>query len=218
MIVFINEERPYLSWLARHPLGFVADCLRRPTKKQPVLHRAGCSEVKQSRTKKTHWTTSRHVKACSLDLVELTGWLRDEYDADPAHCAICRPEPGSRANAPRGAAAERDHLTKLGKEIVDCVLEIAVVRLDGGVPHYTLTLADVAELLGKTPRQLTAALVRLIADEYLAMDEKLVPDEDMSADHTVYPTTKALRTLPAFQDMKFRDVEEERRRLLAAGS
>jgi hypothetical protein len=97
-------------------------------------------------------------------------------------------------------------------------LEIAVVRLDGGVPHYTLTLADVAELLGKTPRQLTTALVRLISDEYLAMDETLVRDEDMSADRTVYPTTKALRTLPAFRDMKFRDVEEERRRLLAAGS
>jgi hypothetical protein len=75
-----------------------------------------------------------------------------------------------------------------------------------------------AELLGKTPRQLTGALARLIADEYLAMDERLFPNEDVSDDQTVYPTTKALRTLPAFQKMTIRETEWERKRLYSDGS
>jgi hypothetical protein len=72
--------------------------------------------------------------------------------------------------------------------------------------------------LGKSPRQLTTALVRLIADEYLAMDETLVLDDDVPADRTVYPTTKALRTLPAFQKMTIRETEWERQRLYSVRS
>ena len=80
------------------------------------------------------------------------------------------------------------------------------------------TLADLAELLGKTPRQLNTALARLIADEYLVLDETHDPDNHVSADRTIYPTTKALRTLPAFRRMKVDDVEMERQCLFAAGS
>lgn len=219
MIIFINEERPYSSWLARHRNGFVVDALRKPTRKQPILHRAACPEIKRciknSNKKKTHWTTGRHVKACSLDAEELRAWVQEEFGADAADCGDCRPELGKHTDGLKDDSADHPNLTKLGKEIVDCVLDVAVVRLDGGEAGYTLTLAGIAEFLGKTPAQLTTALLRLMDDEYLEMVEAVAPVEEVPVDRTIYPTTKALRTLPAFRKMRRGDVEKERQALFA---
>lgn len=219
MIIFVNEERPYLSWLARHRAGFVADALRKPTRKPPVLHRAVCPEVKLSRTKSTHWTTGRHVKACSLDLEELAAWARNEYGVEVVSCAACGPENGARGELGVHDAADHDHLTRLGKEIVDCVLDVAVVYLDGGAPGYALTVGDIAELLGRTPGQMTAAFLRLVADGFLTVelgDRHVAPDSALPVDFRVYPTVKALRTLPAFARMRVRDVEREHQHFFAA--
>ena len=60
MIIFLNEEGSYLSWVVHHPTGFVLDWLRKPTRKQPVIHRAKCSAIRRSKSKRTHWTTGRH--------------------------------------------------------------------------------------------------------------------------------------------------------------
>jgi hypothetical protein len=74
VIVFINEDRAYISWLARHRGGFVLDALRKPTRKQPALHRATCDEIRRSPTKRSHWTTGRHLKVCAAQREELLEW------------------------------------------------------------------------------------------------------------------------------------------------
>src|SRR5947207_1006333 len=111
MIVFLNDDRAYHSWVTHHRRGFVLDSHRRPAKHAAVLHRASCSDVKHSQTKKTHWTTGPHLKACSLDADELRAWATQETGSEPTDCPSC-------------LAAEEVHpddhplhLTKLDKEI-----------------------------------------------------------------------------------------------------
>jgi hypothetical protein len=74
MILFLDEDRAYLSWVTHHRNGFVLDCNRKPTKHHLILHRAICPEIKHSATKTTHWTTGHHMKACSLNAEELKTW------------------------------------------------------------------------------------------------------------------------------------------------
>ncbi len=69
MILFLDEDRAYLSWVTHHRNGFVLDCHRKPNKHHLMLHRAICPDIKRSATKTTHWTTGHHMKACSLNLL-----------------------------------------------------------------------------------------------------------------------------------------------------
>ena len=48
MILFLNEDRSYLNWIARHHSGFVIDCARHPAKGRMTLHRAACGLIKQA--------------------------------------------------------------------------------------------------------------------------------------------------------------------------
>jgi hypothetical protein len=213
MIVFIHEDRAYLSWLARHRQGFVVDWLQKPTKKQPVLHRATCPEIKRSRSKSTHWTTGRHIKACGMDVDELRDWVCSESDRTLLACPQCQPQ---QSQAPEGLAAAGDgheHLTSLGKEILDYVLEVSVMCLDGAVSGYAVSLADVAQCLSKTPAQLTAATLRLVDDQYLALPDQSTVDAALLAETRLFPTAKALRSLPAFQPLTDRQIEAELKRL-----
>ena len=120
MIIFIHEDRAYLSWVAHHRDGFVVDWLRKPTRKHPVLHRAACSEIKKTSSKSTHWTTGRHLKACSQDLDELRAWMHDEGSTRPEVCPHCHPLQLSTSSA------DDRHLTTLSSEALEYVLEVAV--------------------------------------------------------------------------------------------
>lgn len=66
MILFLDEDLAYLHWVTHHRTGFVLDCLRHSTKAQMVLHRATCPQIKRSESKRTHWTTGKRQKGCSL--------------------------------------------------------------------------------------------------------------------------------------------------------
>lgn len=203
MIIFRNEERAYLSWIAHHRNGFVLDWRRKPTRKQPVIHRATCELVRSSKTKRSHHTTGRHVKACALDVDELTAWAHEE-SAEALSCDRCQPHDESASAAPR----ER-HLTKLGKEIVDFVVEAAVIHLDRHDSDYEMTVADVAACLDKTPGQVSPALVRLAEDGYLRLGGQPAPGASLTSGCKIFPTADALRTLPAFGKMPRRKVEQE---------
>ena len=188
MVIFVNEERAYLSWVTHHRHGFVLDMLKPPTRKRPVLHRAICAEIRKSKAKKTHWTTGRHVKACALAKEELLDWT----DTEPVLCEAC--QPNEAIEQPR-------HLTKVGKDIVDYVVEAAVISLDQGA-EYDASLADIAAYLNKTPAQIANIITQLVHDGYLRTESS-----------HVYPTADALRTLPAFEQLPIREVEAELQQL-----
>ncbi len=204
MVIFIREERAYLSWLAHHRHGFVLDALRKPTRRSPVLHRATCPEIKVSKGRRTHWTTGRHQKACGLDVDELLAWATAEGDRPPVPCPHCQPtDPAFAAAHPPPQS-----LTKLGKDILDYVVEAAVVCLDQHA-HYDTSVADVARYLDKSPAQLTAALQRLQEDGFLRVEGQGDSQSPLADVTRLFPTTDALRTLPAFAQIPVRQVQAE---------
>lgn len=200
MILFIDEDRAYLNWVTHHRTGFVLDCLRHPTKAHLVLHRATCSEVKRADSKRTHWTTGKHMKGCSLDCEQLKAWANDQAGHEPTDCPQCTPQQDVEIEP---------HLTKMDRDILDFVLEIASVHLDDIDYAYTLTVGMVARALGKTEGQLMAALVRLVGDELLSTTGKAKPGEDLPSRCRVLPTPKALRTLAAYAELDDEQIQAE---------
>lgn len=213
MVIFLNEERAFLSWTGHHRDGFVLAGLRRPTRQTPTLHRATCGEIKSGAGGRTHWTTGRHLMACGVDRQELLDWSNREYGEPPQACPQCRPDEELSLDE-LGASANGDtHLTHLGKEIVDYVVESAVIQLDHDEPQYKVTVGDVAAALGKTPGQLSSALLRLVESGHLRIEGNVTPGKSLPKRRPVYPTCAALRTLPAFAAMSRKALEAELARL-----
>lgn len=207
MILFMDEDRAYLAWVTHHRCGFVLDCSRKPSKHHLMLHRATCPSVKHSATKKTHWTTGQHMKACSLDAEELKAWAREQTEAEPSGCVDC-------LIAPDQHGQEMPlHLTKLDQEILSFVLEVAALHLDEGSGPYWLNVGMVAKCLAKTPGQLSAALGRLVVDGLLRTAEKWNAGEPSPTKGCLLPTILAMKTLPSYQECSDEDIEAEIRLL-----
>ena len=145
------------------------------------------------------------MKACSVNVAELVAWAEEESGAEPAYCEQCEPTDDSVSLI--GPHDRR--LTKLGKEIVDAVVETAVIHLDHQDSGYTLTVGDVAKYFDKTPGQITQPLLRLIEVGYLRVQGEVMVGEAFPADRQIYPTGDALRTLPAFEQLSKRKIETE---------
>ncbi|MEQ8786802.1 MAG: hypothetical protein RIC55_10910 [Pirellulaceae bacterium] len=209
MVIFLNEERAYLSWTGHHRDGYVLAGWRRPTRKTPTLHRASCGEIKSGAGGRSHWTTGRRLMACAASLEELTQWSNREYGEAPQACTQCRPDAELRLDQLAASGDGGDHLTRLGKEIVEYVVESAVIQLDHQQSHYHLTVSDVAASLGKTPGQISGALLRLVETGYLRIEGKLTPGKPLPKRRPVYPTAAALCTLPAFAEMSPAELEAE---------
>jgi len=203
VVIIINEDPVYVSWLRRHRNGFVLDIRRKPTPRNTMLHRATCPEIRTSKTKRTHWTTGRKMKACSVDVDELLAWAREAIRGAPRACQECHPlgEPSIENNLlPFSRQAGEFHLTGLGQDIVACVVEVAVIHLDDHT-DYELTMEYVARYLSKSAAQLTAAVTRLVRDGLLTLDRAVKPDEPIPNDCRLFPTQQALRMLPAFCEL-----------------
>ena len=203
MIVFLDEERAYLYWVAHHRTGFVLDGLRQPAKRGAVLHRATCPDIKTSAGKRTHWTTGRHLKACSLDARELTNWAAAEGRAEPTHCETCW------AATEPSAASHPERLSRLESEVLTLVLEVASLHLDDRDGSYRLTVGKTAQCLAKTPGQLAAALGRLVDAGFLKLACKTKPGEPAPDNSRLLPTIAAMKTLPAYQDSRDVEIEAE---------
>lgn len=190
MIVFLNEDRAYLSWVAHHRAGFVLDGHHRPRLSRLMLHRAKCPAIKSAASRRVHWTTGAKLKACSLTRDELRSWA-GELAAEVSHCPECRPE----------LETEMEHNvtarpSKLARDILDYILDAAVIHMEHEYPPYHLTIADIAACFAKTPGQLANAIERLA-------DGGLVTLTGLSKSPTrqvVFPTATGLRTLPAFAE------------------
>lgn len=199
MILFLDEDRAYQSWVAHHRTGFVLDSLRHPSKRHLVLHRATCPEIKQAASKRTHWTTGKHMKGCSLDIEQLKAWALDLAGHEPADCPHCKPNETILAEP---------HLTRLDRDILDYVLEIASIHVDEIDFAYSLTVGMVARCLGKTEGQLVAGLERLASDGLLTVPG-LAKGGDTLWRSAILPTVKAFRMIPAYAELSDRKIQRD---------
>ena len=207
MLIIVNDDPAYRSWIARHRDGFVVDCQRKPTKGHVVLHRATCPLIKPHG--RARLTSGAHIKVCSLHLVELSDWTREETAGGLQNCPECSPEQSSieTANQPATHA-----LTRLGRDVVSYVLDLAVIYLDGEAPHFRPTIGQIAQYLEKTPPQIRPTIERLVADGHLTCDSAEAPAK-WSDETLVRPTAKSLSSIPAFGAMGPADLLAELDRL-----
>ena len=94
-------------------------------------------------------------------------------------------------------------------EILDYVVETAVIHMDNEDAGYDVTVGNVADYLNKTTGQITAAILRLIQSDYLRADNDIRAEAELSREHRVFPTSGALRMLPAFAKLSTQEIEEE---------
>jgi hypothetical protein len=203
MLIIINDDAAYVSWLSRHRQGYVVDCRRKPTKNHLILHRATCSIIKPH--KRARLTMGAHIKACSLDAHELAAWAFEQTGGDLVACSECQPDHEEPLTAENHA---KHALTRLGKEIVSYVLDLAVMYLDGEERHYGPSVEAIAVYLDKTPKQIMPALGRLIEEGHLEYGSPGT-DDTPPATSIIYPTARALRTIPAFDAMSKRALAAE---------
>jgi hypothetical protein len=181
-----------------------------------MLHRASCPEVRKRNGKPTHYTTGRHLKACPIDEGELNAWSREQTATEPGCCSVCRPHEEPRQQAADANTPPR--LTRLAREILNFVLEVAVIHLENSQPTYRLTVADVANCFSKTPAQVTRPILQLWNHRMVTVSGRIVPGRPLEADGAIYPTTRALRTLPAFAEEAEANLDGELRKLTGAAS
>jgi hypothetical protein len=195
MIIFLNDDRAYLYWVTHHRKGYVMDGRRRPKLGHLLLHRATCGEVKSGSSRRMHYTTGAKLKACSLNRIELETWADEESGHRSAYCSACAPESEQSTNG-----HEPIHLSKLGADVLDYVLDAALIHMEQEHPPYRLTVTDIAACFGKTPGQISSVLHNLIDDGFVTVPGTIANASPIPSKRIVLPTPAALRTLEAFRD------------------
>lgn len=194
MVIFLNDDRAYSNWVIHHRQGFVIDGHRKPRSGHLILHRADCPSLKSRASKRIQWTTGNKFKACSHDREDLEAWADDEGARSMELCPTCRP----KEDNPTQAVGEV-HLTRLGSDILDFVLDAAVIHLEHEHPPYRLTVSEIAACFGKTAGQLQPVLHRLLDAGFIFVPGVIDSSTTLSPKRIVLPTKQALQTLEAFQ-------------------
>ena len=192
MIVFIGEERAYWNWVTHHRQGFVLDGRRGLKPGHFVLHRASCAEMRRKTSNRSHWTTGGRFKSCASTPDELQQWST-EHGQTWAFCDICRPH---EATAHLGSAS----LTKLAGDILDYVVEAALIHFELEYPPYRLCVGDIAACFAKTPGQLSASLRQLIEQQLIIVRARSSHPDLLDSKTMVYPTLAGLRTLASLAE------------------
>lgn len=200
MIIVLNDDPVYLSWIRRHRNGFVLETKRKATKRNTTLHRATCILIRKSKTKRTHWTTAGRVKACSEVLAELTEWARDQIGTEPKACADCNPTGDASSSVSTSPPSAHPHLTKLENDVLSAVIESAVIHLDNEL-EFRMNIGDVAQYLAKTPAQLAAAIRQLVSEQLLEIEGDSLDGVSAPAEARVFPTAASLGAVPAFASL-----------------
>ena len=193
MLIFLNDDRAYLYWVAHHRHGFVLDGKRKPRPSHLMVHRATCQEIKSAASRHTtHWTTGSRLKACSLDRNELQAWAVEETGAAPEGC---------HCNLENQSPPDSDHvqLSKLARDVLEYILEAALIHLEIEHPPYHLTVGDISAFFGKTPGQMSPVLQRLLEGGFLTVQGRVGTAVAFAPKRVVLPTMTALRTLEAFR-------------------
>jgi hypothetical protein len=87
---FIDDESGYLTWLSRHPNGYVVNAAREPRPSYLVLHRATCGTISGTPARGDLWTRDLS-KTCSTQRSELEDWARHVVGGSVGPCGLCRP-------------------------------------------------------------------------------------------------------------------------------
>ena len=207
MLIIINDDSAYLSWISRHRHGFVVDCKRKLEKNHLTMHRANCLRIKPH--KRARLTTGARIKICALEVMELEAWAQAETDGGLIACPDCRPDhPESESDAHRAKHA----LTRLGNDIVSYVVDVAVMFLDEEESCFRPTVESAAKYLDKSPAQIAAAIDRLREEHYLVCDGTAA-DGALQNNSILYPMAEALRSVPAFDAMSDEELCAELDRL-----
>ncbi len=193
MVIYIDEDRAYYHWITHHRQGFVLAGRYRPNWSQLVLHRATCFDVKSAKARRTNWTTGSRFKACALQRETLLQWVEADIRRTCRNCPECKPDLD-------GETAKRDRapLTRLSADILEYILEAAVIHFDEETPPYHLTVAMIATCMGKSAAQVSPAPRRLLSDVYVEFDGRIPVGKAFRPRSVVYPTVLALQTLPEF--------------------
>lgn len=91
------------------------------------------------------------------------------------------------------------HLSKLASEILEYILEAALIHLEIEQPPYRLTVGDIAACFGKTPGQVSPVLHRLLEAGFVILHGNRNTAAAIRPKQVVLPTVAAMRTLEAFQ-------------------
>jgi hypothetical protein len=194
MIIFVNDDRAYLSWVTHHRQGFVLDGKRRPKIGHLVVHRATCSGIKGRSLGRAHWTTGGKFKACGSERVELEAWALEETKAPLEYCSVCEAQ-----NEAITSGDGHVHLSKLPSDVLEYILEAALIHLEIEQPPYHLTVADICSCFAKTPGQISRVLNRLLEAGFVVLHGNGNMAAAIRPKRVVLPTAAALRTLAAFQ-------------------
>jgi len=194
MIIFVDDDAGLRNWLVHHRNGYALEGMRNRKAMRLIMHAAACPQLRDA-VHHGRATTHRRWIACSLREDELTSWCADEYFTAPPRCEICLP-----STSPLASDVETRHLTRLARDVLDYVLDVAVIHLDPEARPYRLTISDVAHCLQKTPGRLGAAFEQLIGAELIVVDDSSAPRRMKPENRGVYPTSAALRTLPYFAE------------------
>lgn len=203
MIIFLDEDVACRHWLTHHRRGYAVEGMRSRKPRRLVLHAAVCTELKET-LRRGRATTHRRQTACSLRRDELIDWCATEYAAQPTSCETCLP--ADQTPAPRG---DKSPLTRIDRDVLDYVLDVAVIHLEPDAKPYHLTVADVAQCLHKTPGQLGPALGRLVEQGLIIANEPPGRRRPSVERREISPTAAALQMLPYFADRSRRHVEAE---------
>ncbi len=208
MIIFIHEDRTYLNWVTHHRHGYVLDGRRRPHLRHLLLHRASCPKIRKSLGQRTNWTMGDRFKACSPHFDELQAWVVEEAAVAASLCEQCQPTVDlARDESPSC------RLTKLAADILDYILDVAIIHLENKHPPYHLCCGDISACLSKTMGQLSAAMQQLVTDGLITLHGKLTKETFVGPYVVVFPTPKGLRTLEAFREQSDPELQAELRKL-----
>jgi hypothetical protein len=139
----------------------------------------------------------------------LTEWAQEQIGGEPKLCGVCDPTGDDSLAATRtGPRAAERPLTKLENDIVSAVVESAVMHLDNNL-EYRLTIGDVAHYLSKTPGQISAAILRLVAGMMLEVEQSPTSGGPLPPTLRVFPTASSLCTVPAFANINADKLQSE---------
>jgi hypothetical protein len=169
-----------------------------------IVHRATCAEIKAVPSTHTHWTTGSKLEACCLDRAELEAWAVDETGIATEYCATCNP-----TNEIVADAGGPVHLSKLPSDILEYILEAALIHFEVQQPPYHLTVADIAACFGKTPGQISPVLHRLVDGGFVTVQGHAGTAAAIPPKRIVLPTIAALRTLGAFRSESDSTIQDE---------
>jgi hypothetical protein len=138
-----------------------------------------------------------------LDRTELEAWATEQTGASPERCPECEFE-----NQGRASGECQNHLSKLASDILEYVLEAALIHFEIEHPPYHLTVGDISACFQKTPGQISPALHRLLEGGFVTVQGH-VGAAAIPPKRVVLPTVVALRTLESFRTESDSTIHEE---------